>query len=413
MNEIRQQAERRKNWRVDFVSAGKMKIILFLFAAARILYQSDSIDPCEPSTFTEIDIVLNATVTRLNRDFAMGNPLTIVNCRVTNITNFGERLFQLDLAFDAQEATSSSIFEIDLALKPLSSTINLACTSQVRIDFATILSILVACDITSTTSTPEPSTTPTPLPSTTPSPETSTTPASETSTTPTPEPMTTPTPETSTTLTPEPMTTPTPETSTTLTPEPMTTPTPETSTTPTPEPMTTPTPETSTTLTPEPMTTPTPETSTTLTPEPLTTPTPETSTTPTSEPMTTPTPETSTTLTPEPMTTPTPETSTTPTPEPMTTPTPETSTTLTPENRSYWVECCLAPLIKGCVPAALAEGQLLVGALCKAVSAEPEYRLGQTHLSTFSWLSSVQPPQVISESQGASKQDLLLVVGRR
>ncbi|XP_043549191.1 protein psiD-like isoform X2 [Chiloscyllium plagiosum] len=124
-----------------------MKIILFLFAAAQILYQSDSVGPCEPTTIPVIDSVLNATTARVNTLFAMGNPLTIVNCRVTNI--------------------------------------NLTCTSQVIIENTTIDIVSLVCNSTSTNSTPEPSATPTPGPTSTP----------ETTPTSTPEPMTTPTPE--------------------------------------------------------------------------------------------------------------------------------------------------------------------------------------------------------------------------
>ncbi|XP_072434386.1 uncharacterized protein [Chiloscyllium punctatum] len=211
-----------------------MKIILFLFAAAQIFYQSDSQSLCEPTTITVIDSVLNVTTARVNTLFTMGNPLSIVNCRITNINEIGSFIIKLDLAFDVQEAASSIAPGMNL-----SSAINLTCTSQVIIENTTIDIVSLVCNSTSTNSTLEPSATPTPGPTSTPE----TTPMStlEPMTTPTPEP--TPTPETTPTSTPEPMTTPTPETTPTSTPEPMTTPTPETTPTSTPEPMTTPTPE--------------------------------------------------------------------------------------------------------------------------------------------------------------------------
>ncbi|XP_043549190.1 protein SGT1 homolog isoform X1 [Chiloscyllium plagiosum] len=157
-----------------------MKIILFLFAAAQILYQSDSVGPCEPTTIPVIDSVLNATTARVNTLFAMGNPLTIVNCRVTNINESGSFILKLDLAFDVQEAASSIAPGMNL-----SSAINLTCTSQVIIENTTIDIVSLVCNSTSTNSTPEPSATPTPGPTSTP----------ETTPTSTPEPMTTPTPE--------------------------------------------------------------------------------------------------------------------------------------------------------------------------------------------------------------------------
>ncbi|XP_078085409.1 secreted phosphoprotein 24-like isoform X3 [Mustelus asterias] len=78
-----------------------MKTILFIFAAAQIIYTSGT--PCGDFSDPESQRAINATIRKVNEEFATSNLFVIVKCEVTSRLNFGERIFQVNLTIEIQE----------------------------------------------------------------------------------------------------------------------------------------------------------------------------------------------------------------------------------------------------------------------------------------------------------------------
>ncbi|XP_041056230.1 secreted phosphoprotein 24-like [Carcharodon carcharias] len=130
-----------------------MKFILFTFAAAQIL--SCSGIPCRSSTFSQIGIVIDATIAKVNEEFTMNNLLALVNCEVTSVQDFGEGIFKVNLTVDVQETVcnrSSGLDPANCALIPIPDAVSILmlaiCFSIVINPFTGGFCLTVKCTMT-------------------------------------------------------------------------------------------------------------------------------------------------------------------------------------------------------------------------------------------------------------------------
>ncbi|XP_067902548.1 secreted phosphoprotein 24-like [Heterodontus francisci] len=128
------------------IHTGKMKTILFIFAAAQILYCSG--EPCANSTFPGMRNALTATVSRLNNNSTINNLFAVTSCNVQSITDFGERSFSMVLVIDVQETMcrrDSGIDPANCTLKPITEAATATCSCRVRITNRMIENVELEC----------------------------------------------------------------------------------------------------------------------------------------------------------------------------------------------------------------------------------------------------------------------------
>ncbi|XP_038664201.1 secreted phosphoprotein 24-like [Scyliorhinus canicula] len=175
-----------------------MKTVLFIFAAAQVLYCSG--ERCGNSF--PAGAALNATIRKLNDNLTNSNLLAVTNCTVLQAVDFGKGFLNVTLKIDVHETTCLADSGKDpstCSLKTSPGAKTAICTSQVILDQINIDRISLECSYRILTTPMVPVTSESSMTSLTSAPMTSPTSASMTSptsasmTSPTSAPMTSPT----------------------------------------------------------------------------------------------------------------------------------------------------------------------------------------------------------------------------
>ncbi|XP_072900770.1 uncharacterized protein [Hemitrygon akajei] len=143
------------------MDASRRNIFIFVFAAAQILYCSAQ--RCGNTNFQLIELVLNATIEKVNENSTISNLYAVTRCKVLNVTDFGERVAEVKLIFDVQEtecAKNSSSNPAQCTLKPISDAETATCTGVVRLENEIVQNVNVQCMDTNVTTPAMPTSTP-------------------------------------------------------------------------------------------------------------------------------------------------------------------------------------------------------------------------------------------------------------
>ncbi|XP_072902877.1 uncharacterized protein [Hemitrygon akajei] len=126
--------------------ANEMKIVIFIIAAVQIFYCSAQ--TCGVMAPPQAELALNATITKVNVEYAVSNIFAVQMCEVVQFILLTNGFALLDITISVQETECAKNSTLDLAqcpLKPISDAETANCTGRVLTEEDRVRSIITKC----------------------------------------------------------------------------------------------------------------------------------------------------------------------------------------------------------------------------------------------------------------------------